>query len=168
VPAVSFALFLGKSELAASIVRTAREKRIAVQIEPDGRQPLELARTKAWSYSVMNLSGLMLLATLGDRAGVDLWHFQTQDGRSLGKALDYLAPYALGQQKWPHRQIGGWSPQILSPLLRQAALNLPDPKYREWAKKLPPVEPTNRIILLRPQTAERIDAHPPASAAATP
>ena len=154
VQAVSFALFLGKVELATDITRAAREKRIAVQIEPDGRQPLELARTKAWSYSVMNLSGLMLLATLGDGVGVDLWRFQTQDGRGLGKALDYLAPFALGQQKWPHRQIGGWSPPTLSPLLRQAALKLTEPKYREWAGHFPPPEPASRINLLSPTTAQ--------------
>jgi hypothetical protein len=156
VQAVSFALFLGKPELATDMVRAAQEKRIAVQIEPDGRQPLELVRTKAWSYSVGNLSGLMLLATLGDRVGVDLWHFQTRDGRSLGKALDYLAPYALGQQKWHDQQIGGWPPEMLFPLLRQAALNLPDPKYREWVKQLPPVEPASRSNLLRPKVGENL------------
>jgi len=150
---VSFALFLGKQELAEDVVRAARGKRIAIQIQPDGRQPLELVRTKAWSYSVGNLSGLMLLATLGDRVGVDLWHFQTEDGRSLGKALDYLAPFALGQQKWPHRQIGGWPPEMLFPLLRQAALKLPDRKYRDWANQLPALEPTDRSNLLRPKAA---------------
>lgn len=60
----SFALFLGEKEFAKDILQTARTKRIAAQIEPDGRQPLELARTKAWSYSVGNLDGLMLLARL--------------------------------------------------------------------------------------------------------
>ena len=111
----------------------------------------------ARTYPV-NLSGLMMLATLGERVGVDLWRFQTPDGRSLAKALDYLSPYAVGQQEWPHQQIGGWPPQMLFPLLRQAAVKLPDPKYRAWVKQLPPVEPTSRSNLLRPKVAEHLDA----------
>src|SRR6266567_3898688 len=113
----SFALFLGKIDLARSILQTARTKRIALQIEPDGRQPLELARTRAWSYSVGNLDGLTLLATLGERVGVDLWNYRTADGRSIRRALEYLMPFALGEKKWPHQQLGEWSPQNLFPVM---------------------------------------------------
>jgi alginate lyase len=120
VQVVSFALFLSRTDLARSVVEMAKTKRIAVQIEPDGRQPLELARTKAWSYSVGNLDGLMLLARLGESVGVDLWTYQTPDGRSIRKALEFLKPYASGEKKWPYQQLGEWQPQILLPLIRRA------------------------------------------------
>src|SRR5258706_11583328 len=121
VQVASFALFVGKKELAAQVLQDARQKRIATQIEPDGRQPLELARTKAWSYSNMNLDGLMLLATLGERTGVDLWNFQTSDGRGIRKALEFLVPVALGEQKWQYPEIGGVKREALFTLMRRAA-----------------------------------------------
>ena len=121
VQVVSFALFLGNKELAKRVLLAARSKRIASQIEPDGRQPLELERTRAWSYSVFNLEGLMALARLGESVGVDLWQYRTPDGRSIRKALDFLVPFARGDKKWPYQQLGEWQPQILFPLIDRAA-----------------------------------------------
>jgi hypothetical protein len=148
VQVVSFALFLGNTELATEVVQTARQKRIAVQIEPDGRQPLELVRTKAWGYSVGNLGGLMLLARLGETVGVDLWRHETPDGRSLRKALDYLAPFAIGDAKWPHAQIGVWPPEMLFSLLRQAAVKMPDARDAQWLAKIPSLDEADRSRLL--------------------
>jgi len=141
VQVVSFALFLGKRDLAKSVLETAKTKRIAVQIEPDGRQPLELARTKAWSYSVGNLDGLMLLADFGSKLGIDLWNYQTRDGRSIRKALDFLAPFAVGDAKWSYQQLGEWPPQMLFPLIRRAAAHYNDPAFKTLVAKVPKVEP---------------------------
>jgi hypothetical protein len=158
VQAGSYALFLGKTNMAEDILKTARQKRIALQIEPDGRQPLELVRTKAWGYSIGNLSGLMLLATLGDVVGVDLWNFRTEDGRSISKALDYLVPFALEKKQWTYQQLGEWPPQALYPLVRTAALKYPRGQYRSLLTKITDVTPANRINLLSPKPDERDSA----------
>ena len=147
VQVVSFALFLGKTELAKSVLETARSKRIAVQIEPDGRQPLELVRTKAWSYSVGNLDGLMQLAGLGERVGVDLWNYETPNGCSIRKALDFLAPFALGEKKWTYKQLGDWRPQMLFPLIRRASAHYKDERFRALLAKVPAVSTDDRSNL---------------------
>jgi hypothetical protein len=148
VQVVSFALFLGRRDLAKQVVETAKQKRIARQIEPDGRQPLELARTKAWGYSNGNLDGLMLLATLGERAGVDLWNFQTADGRSIRKALDFLTPVALSEQKWQYQELGGVKRETLFPLMRRAARVYRDKRYQEVMARVPEVDSADRSRLL--------------------
>lgn len=150
----SFALFVGKRELAVQVLKEARQKRIASQIEPDGRQPLELARTKAWSYSNMNLEGLMLLATLGERTGVDLWNFNTTDGRSIRKALDFLTSVAMGGEKWQYQEIGGVKPGTVFPLLRRAASVYRDKQHEDLLAKFPKAESADRTRLLWPGSTE--------------
>lgn len=147
----SFALFVGRDDVARRILSEAAEKRIARQIEPDGRQPHELARTKSFSYSLMNLRGMFTLAALGERVGVDLWNFESDDGRSIRKALDWLARFASGQTKWQHEQISGLHPEALYPLLRWAAIAYEEPEYEKRIGQIPGFDPeTERTELLRP------------------
>jgi hypothetical protein len=141
VQVVTFALFVGDDATAKRVLQDVPTKRMAIQIEADGRQPLELERTKAWSYSVMNVRGLMQLAVLGEHVGVDLWHAKTDDGRGIRTALDYLVPYATGEQKWPHEQLNGFRPEGGAILLRRAALAYPDGPYAKLVEKLPPLPP---------------------------
>lgn len=148
VQVVSFALFLGRRDLARRVLETAKQKRIALQIEPDGRQPLELARTKGWSYSVGNLDGLMLLARLGENIGVDLWNYESRDGRSIRKALNFLMPFAFGEKKWTYQQLGEWPPQMLFPLLRRAAGKYKDPEIAAKVARLPAIDASDRSNLL--------------------
>ena len=149
VQIVSYALLLGKRDLATSIVQSAKQKRIAVQIEPDGRQLLELARTRAWSYSVGNLDGLTLLARLGENVEVDLWSYQTKDGRGIRRAIEYLDQFAMGK-KWQYQQLGEWQPQALFPVMRRAATRYTDAEYQSLISKLPPVDHQDRGSLLLP------------------
>jgi hypothetical protein len=113
------ALFLGKTDFARKVILDVRTVRIARQIEPDGRQPFELARTRSLHYSLKNLQGLIDLASIGQNLGVDLWHYATPDGRSIYRALEFVAPYANRDKKWPYQQIDKFNYAELSePLLR--------------------------------------------------
>jgi hypothetical protein len=137
VQVVTFALFTGDRKTAKAVLEQARAKRIARQIEPDGRQPLELKRTKSFAYSVFNLEALVHLAALGERLGVDLWGYRTKDGRSLRQALDWLLPYALGEKEWPYKQLGKLQAGGLAPLLRRAANAYREPRYEQALARLP-------------------------------
>jgi hypothetical protein len=137
VQAVSYCLYLDDLPKAREILEAAKVKRIAEQIEPDGKQPLELARTKSSWYCAFNLAALTQLATLGQRAGVDLWSYQTDDGRSIRKAIDWLIPYYTGKSApWPVRDIEGPSGKYLFVPLRQAAAAYHEPAYNTAAEQL--------------------------------
>jgi len=133
---VDIGLFLSDTQLAKDTLERVKTRRIAVQLDPDGRQLLELARTNAWGYSNGNLDGLCKLATLGDVTGVDLWNFKTTDGRSIRAAVDFLLPYAAGEKKWDYQQIGGFHADAMLPTLLRAAKAYHGPEYVAVAKQL--------------------------------
>ena len=148
----SFLLFLGDDAGARQIIESVKDRRIARQIEPSGEQPRELARTKSFSYSVYNLNALTLLADLGDRVGVDLWHYQTADGRSIRVALDWMVPFANGEKKWTHQQLGSLDPRSLLVPFRRAEAAYRDARYEAAVAKLRIDLRSNRDCLLFPPT----------------
>ncbi len=151
VQVAALALFARRRKLARQVLAESATRRIAAQVEPDGRQPHELRRTRALSYSTMNLNGLMTLATLGSHVGVDLWGFATPDGRSIRRALDFLAPYADPAREWPFAQITEFDRLTLLPLLRRGSIVYPDAGYAGWVAYLPQDEVSaHRAQLLYP------------------
>jgi len=131
VQVMSFALFAGKADVARAVAELSKERRIAEQIQPDGSQPAELARTKSFSYSLYNLEAFFELAQLAEHVDVDLWNYKTEDGRSIRKALDWLVDNAIGKTKdeWTYQQITSFDPAELASFLRRAALIYDEPRY---------------------------------------
>ncbi|MBD3384644.1 hypothetical protein GF407_06920 [candidate division KSB1 bacterium] len=152
------ALFINNDILAKEILEKFPQRRIAVQIEPDGRQPMEIKRTRSFNYSVMNLKGLFYAALLGEHLGLDIWRFRTKDGRCIRNALDYLMPFAIKQKKWPFQMIRGWNEdnfETIFFLLRIAEQKYQHPEYEKMIEKLPYINAeTNWINLLYPNTTE--------------
>jgi hypothetical protein len=135
VQVASLALYTGQQDVARRTLEGSRS-RIARQIEPDGRQPRELERTRSWDYSEFNLTAFFNLATLGERVGVDLWGYRKADGRSLRQALDFMVAYATGERKWPDPQITDFRPGAIHRVLRRAAVAWKAPTYRALAEKI--------------------------------
>lgn len=154
VQVVTYALFLGNKDLAATMLREAKTKRIGRQIEPDGKQPLELGRTIALHYSIYNLRALFMLAKLAENVDVDLWNYRTDDGRSISKAIDYMIPFVVGEQEWPYKQISEYPMQKAYTVLRRAPIKYPDPRYRDMTSKFPKLDAEHRDNLLIPKTSD--------------
>jgi hypothetical protein len=131
VQVASFALFVGKTDLAKQTLEAATARRIDPQIKPDGSQPHELARTNSLSYSLYNLTAFYNLARLGEHVGVDLWNYPSKEAPLLRKAIDFLAPYADPAKPWPHEQISGEkrAHNEMPTLLRRAAIAYGDDRY---------------------------------------
>jgi hypothetical protein len=67
---------------------------------------------------------------------VDLWNYQTADGRSIRRAVDFLYPFAVGE-KWKYQQLGEWQPEILYPAVNMAAAHYTDERFKAMLAKIP-------------------------------
>ena len=133
---VAFALFIGQKELATKVIQNV-QKHVATHIELDGSMPNEeLMRTRSLHYLIYNLKGFMSLAMLGDQVGVDLWHFQTIDGRGIQKTLDYVTPFLSGAKTWQGPQIIKEDESAFASYLRLAAVKYNNQQYLTAADKL--------------------------------
>ena len=145
---VALAFFVGADAVARKFLQHATTERIPQQIEANGIQPFELARTIAWHYHVFNLQALYRLASFGERVRLDIWNFATSDGRSLRAATDFLVPYVEGKP-WGYPQITPQEFGVAFFLLCQAADKLRYEKYFRAALKAPGVNAaTQRAYLI--------------------
>lgn len=133
----ALAIYCGDISTARQILLDCT-RRIAKQIEPDGSQPEELMRTRPLHYSIYNLHAWYLLALIGEKLNLDIWKFQTEDGRSIHKALDWMLPYLEGEKSLKGLDAVPFNPDETAFLLRIAALKYDDQRYEVLLQKLKP------------------------------
>jgi hypothetical protein len=152
VQKAAIALFLGKNIEATSILNEAKTKRIATQIDSEGKQSRELARTRSLHYTHFNLEAMFKLASMAEKVGIDLWNYATEDGRSIRKALDWAMPFVLGDKKWENEQIDEFKMEDFYPEFLQAAYKYKDERYLKAAESVS-VENTvkDRVNLFYPK-----------------
>lgn len=133
---ILFSLYGGQPELARSYL-DKMPARIFAQVFMDGRQPQELIRTKSLSYSDFNAQALVYVARLGRHLGVDLFAFRSTEGRCIRIALEYDAPYFLGEKQWPGEQIRALPFGRIAETYWRAAIGFPDKKFADVVRHLP-------------------------------
>lgn len=143
----TFAAFVNNDEaLNDAFIRL--NSRMAEQFEPNGQQPLELERTNALSYSVMNLNGWFALSMLADKYNQDLFHKTNMAGAGLQKALNWLIPFVFNEQEFKFQQIGNFDKNDFYPLLLIANQQYSESIYQRYIKKYTPDEPNMVMDLL--------------------
>lgn len=151
---IDYALFVGKDSLAQATAEKSKIRRLASQIEPDGKMLHELKRTRSMHYSLYNLRAFFLIAELAENFNIDLWHYETEDGRSIKKALDYLIPYFYNKDDWPYQQITPFENiyRDLDRILRIANDKYNDSKYKKLHDDLSLYKNYEQINLLYPKS----------------
>jgi len=128
------------------------------QMATDGSFPKELARTKPYGYSIFNLDAMAAICQIlssGPGPGLEnMWSYQTADGRSIKKGIEYLHPFVADKSKWPLKpDVMYWKDwPVAQPFLLFAALAYGDKGWLATWLKLehdPQVEEVLRNLPIR-------------------
>jgi hypothetical protein len=129
-----FAAFIGNHRAAKwAVIKGAMY--VNSQIRSDGYQPLEMVRTRPWNYATVNVTGLIVLARVGEQENLDLWNYVAPNGGSIRKAINFLRPYANGAKAWAYPDMDSLKQWLMTVPLRQAATAYGDPTYTTDAIK---------------------------------
>lgn len=135
VQAISYGIFTDRPEIAISEIEIFKN-RLESQLKMDGSQPFELARTKSWNYANMNLDGYFIAARLAENNQIDLWHYQTKEGKNIKSAVDWLMPYLKKEKKWEYEQIQNIGFGETVRILKIVSKKYSNPEYDTLAKKI--------------------------------
>ena len=143
--------FLGKMSQLSEYIDYAVRPRIAQQIEPDGAQPKELARTRSWSYATENLEHFFKLGLIARRVGVDLFTIEPTEGRGgLRAALDFVLPAVADRDAWSYRQATAWQENFIQTVLSIADGIWPEAGLAEYQAQLEVDEGALEAYIVKP------------------
>lgn len=148
--AAAFADFT-HNQTALSLCRDRfRDNLLPAQLAADGSFPLELSRTKPYSYSLFNLDVLAIICQIAsvphDRHD-DLWQFQLANGNSYKKAVDFMFPFIENKKRWPYKPDVEYFDDLPNrqPSLLFAGLAYHEPRFIALWRTLPPDPKTAEI-----------------------
>jgi hypothetical protein len=98
--AAEYARLVGDDATRQEVYRRYREILLPNQLALDGPFPLELARTKPYSYSIFNFDVMAGLCQSLVGLTPDPPSFQLADGRGLCKAAQFIYPYIKDKDAW--------------------------------------------------------------------
>lgn len=159
-----FALFTEDYDRAKSHFVTYVNNRLHFQVDHEGKNLREINRANSLQYQRVNLDRAMDIAALGRHLDIeaelsgakDLFHYTFDGNRGLRLQIDFITPYILGEQKWPHFPGGEDAFPVEPPwypfnVLRRAAAHYQDPSLLERADNMDYRAGAFRVRLTHPR-----------------
>jgi hypothetical protein len=97
----AFARLTGNEQLLTFCRERYQTVLLPTQMAADGSFPQELKRTKPYGYSLFNLDAMTMICQILTDNTHNLWTYQTADGRSIRRGIEYLYPFVADKKSWP-------------------------------------------------------------------
>jgi hypothetical protein len=146
--ASEFARFTGNAEVMDWCRDRFKTVLVPDQIAPDGRLPLELERTKPYSYCLFDLDVLCIICQILSTEKDSLWTFTTPSGLGIRKAVAFMYPFVKDKNAWPFKHdVEHWDDfPVRQPWLLFAGIAYQQDDYISLWKTLNP-DPTEPEVI---------------------
>ncbi len=146
--AAAFASYTGNHELASYCRSRFKSVLVPGQIAQNGSFPLELRRTKPYSYCLFNLDVMSGICQALSSAEDNLFTYELADGRGFGKAIAFMFPFIANKTSWPYPPDVEYFNDlpVRQPSLLFGGLALSRPEYIELWRTLNPDPTVEEII----------------------
>ena len=102
--AAAMASLTGNAEILQLCSERFKTVLLPSQMAEDGSFPLEIRRTKPYGYSLFNIDAFCNVAQILTSSGENLWEFETSDGKSLRKGMEFIYPFIAEKSAWPYEK----------------------------------------------------------------
>jgi len=118
------------------------------QMDTVGSFPKEINRTKPYGYSIFNLDAMFMVCQILSLNDIDVWNYQTDEGKSMALAVEFLYPFIKDKSDWPYQKdvmyFDLWP--VRQPFLLFAGLAYKNQEYLDLWKTLDPDPDVQEII----------------------
>lgn len=150
--AAAFASYTGSEDVRRFCRERFEQTLIPDQVAANGSFPLELARTKPYSYSLFDLDVLGVAARILSDQKDDLWTYHPTGGAGLKEAFAFHYPYVKDKSKWPYKHDVEYFEAfpVRQPCWLFAGLAYKEPRYLELWRQLRPNTTVPEVIRNNP------------------
>lgn len=100
----SFARLTGDIEILKFCRDRYKNVLLPNQMDSEGKFPRETSRTKPYGYSLFNLDAMAAICQILSDENDNLWLYETPDGKSIKKGIEFLFPFIENKSAWPYMQ----------------------------------------------------------------
>ncbi len=112
-----------------------RNRILSQQTDTEGKFTDEITRTRSYHYTLYNMDACVLIAEVAYHKGVDLWNYETSDGKSLKKCVEFFKPFYKNPFLWTYPEINAENCHFEKMAMKLAAIRYDDKEIEDMNVK---------------------------------
>lgn len=130
-----FSAFIGEYHLLRMCFDDFKNRILSSQADTEGKFIDEITRTRSYHYTLYNMDACVIIAEVAHHTFDDLWNYETADGKSLKKCVEFFKPFYKNPFLWKYPEINAEGCHLEKMAMKLAAIRYGDKDIEEVNEK---------------------------------